>query len=99
MQPDAVGLGLIKKVALGGFLHVSAEFLPTFALGENVVREAFGHVTAVAFLSDVKYNFHVMTMARGRVKDKREPDFFAGFAAECWCSPNHRMPLTAVSME
>ena len=58
MQPDAARrLGLVKKITAHGFLDVLAHGFPGVALREDVLRQAFGAITAVLFLRHFKHQF------------------------------------------
>lgn len=59
MQADCGRLGLIKKESGNRLLNICAERFPSIGLGENVVRKAFCHTTAIGFLCYGKDYFHV----------------------------------------
>jgi len=63
MQPHRSWLWLVEEISGHGLAHVGAQIFPGFALGENVVRKALGHIAAVALLRDAEDNLHGATIA------------------------------------
>jgi hypothetical protein len=70
MQPDAGRFGLVEEISLDGLPRVTAQVLPSVALGENVVRETFRHEASVRLGSDTKNNFHGTKVCAPPVKNK-----------------------------
>src|SRR5260370_286860 len=58
MQSDPFGLCLIEEVSIYSFLNIRSQFIPAIALRENVVRQAFGCISAISFLSYAEDKLH-----------------------------------------
>ena len=54
MKPDEFRSGTIKKECLRRFFRVGAQFIPGIALNENILCQAFGRVSSIGFLRDLK---------------------------------------------
>lgn len=54
MQPNVLRLWTIVKISFRCFFNVGAQFLPRLALSEDIFREAFGRVSALSFLRNLK---------------------------------------------
>ena len=63
MQPDGLGLGLVEEVTGDRFLPVRANQLPSVAWREDIVRETFGHITAISLSRHAENDFHGRTIA------------------------------------
>ena len=70
MQPHGGRFGLVKEKDRHRLAHIRASLRPSVALGENVMRQALGHITAVAFLRNAKDDFHAATIARKLTQNK-----------------------------
>ena len=71
MQPDGGGPGLVEEEGGHCFTNIGAQFVPSVALRENVMRQALGHKAAIRFLRPYKHYFHAGNMTLPNGNDKR----------------------------